>query len=87
MCGINFWKGNETLRSVYKNRFFIEQFLPFDLLSSQKGSLSLLRDDIFFSLNRSNGVSKNSSFHTDFKNVHITLVKSAPKNSFSPKTL
>jgi hypothetical protein len=27
------------------------------------------------------------SFHTDFKNVHMTLVKSAPKKSFSQKTI
>jgi hypothetical protein len=38
----------------------------FDLFSSQKSSLSLLRDENFFSLNRSNGASKNSSFRTDF---------------------
>ncbi len=31
-------------------------------------------------------VSKNLSFHTDFKNVHKTLVKSAPKKSFAQKT-
>ncbi len=34
---------------------------------------------------RSNGVSKNPFFHTDFKNVHMTLVKSATKKSFSQK--
>jgi hypothetical protein len=33
-----------------------------------------------------NGVLKNPSFHTDFKNVHMTLVKSAPKKSFAQKT-
>jgi hypothetical protein len=49
--------------------------------------LSLLRDENFFSLNRSNGASKNSSFRTDFKNVNLTLVKSAPKKSFSQKTI
>ncbi len=36
-----------------------------------------------FSLIRSNGVSKNPSFLTDFKNVHMTLVKSAPKKCAS----
>jgi hypothetical protein len=46
----------------------------------------LLRDENFFSLNRSNGASKNPSFRTDFKKVHMTLVKSEPKNSFSQKT-
>jgi hypothetical protein len=40
----------------------------------------------FFPLNRSNGASKNPSFRIDFKNVHMTLVKSAPKKSFSQKT-
>jgi hypothetical protein len=69
-----------------KNRF--ERFLPFlTFFSSQKKSLSLLRDENFFSLNRSNGASKNPSFRTDFKNVHMTLVKSAPKKSFSQKII
>ncbi len=27
------------------------------------------------------------SFHTDFKNVHLTFVKSAPKNSFAQKPI
>ncbi len=35
---------------------------------------------------RSNGVSKNPSFHTDFKNVHMTLVKSAPEKRFAQNT-
>jgi len=30
-----------------------------------------------------NVVSKNLSFHSDFKNVYLMLVKSAPKKSFS----
>jgi hypothetical protein len=29
---------------------------------------------------------KNPSFHNDFKNVHMTLVKKAPKKSFAQKT-
>jgi hypothetical protein len=41
----------------------------------------------FFRLKSSNGVSKNLSFHTDFKNVHMTSVKSAPKQSFNQKTI
>jgi hypothetical protein len=51
--------------------------------------LSLLRDENFFSLNRSHGASKNPSFRTDLKNVRtgMTLVKSAPKESFSQKTI
>ncbi len=48
-------------------------FWPF--FSSQKSSLSLLRDENFFSLNRSNGASKNPSFLTDFKNVHISVAE------------
>ncbi len=31
------------------------------------------------------GASKNPSFRTDFKNVNMTLVKSAPKKTFSKK--
>jgi hypothetical protein len=50
----------------------------FDLLGSQKGALSLLRDENFISLNRSNGASKNPS-------LHMILVKSAPKKKFWPK--
>jgi hypothetical protein len=90
MCDIKFWKGNENLRSVYKKLFFdiFERFLPFlTFFSSQKSSLSLLRDENFFSLNRSNGASKNPSFRTDFKNVNLTFVKSEPKKSFSQKTI
>ncbi len=47
--------------------------------------LSLLRDENVISLNRSNGVSKRPSFQTDFKNVQMTLVNSAPKNVFPKK--
>ncbi len=87
MCDIKFWKGNENPRSVYKKPFFeiLSGFFHFffDLFSSQKSSLSLLRDENFISLNRSNGASKNPSFRSDFKNVYMTLVKSAPKKSFS----
>ncbi len=54
----------------------------FDLLNSQKGPMSLLWDENFFSLNRSDGVLKNLSFRIDFKNVHMTLVK----NFFGGKT-
>jgi hypothetical protein len=78
-----FWKDNEHLRSVYKNRFFsIERFLPFltfQVLKKKVRCLLGIRDENFFSLNRSNGASKNPSFRTDFKNVHMTLVKSAAK--------
>jgi hypothetical protein len=35
-------------------------------------------------MNRSNGVSKNSAFRTDFRNVHVTLVK---KFNFIQKTI
>ncbi len=87
MCDKKFGKGNEIKN---KKPFFrnFERFLPFlTLFSSQKSSLSILRDENFFSLNRSNGASKNPSFRIDFKNVHITLVKSEPKKRFSQKTV
>jgi hypothetical protein len=86
MCDIKFWEGNENLRSVDKKPFF-EIWSGFFLLSSQKSSMSLLRVENFFSLNRSNGASKNPSFPTDFKNVYMTLVKSAPKKFFCQKTI
>jgi hypothetical protein len=34
-----------------------------------------------------NGISTNSSFHIDLRNVNLILVKSAPKKSFSQKNL
>ncbi len=55
-------------------------------LVHKKYTLTLPWDENFFSLIRSNGVSKNPFFHTDFKNVQVTLVKSAPKKSFAQKT-
>ncbi len=55
-------------------------------LVHKKYTLTLLSDENFFSLIRSNGVSKNPFFHTDFKNVHMTFVKSVPKKSFAQKT-
>ena len=57
-----------------------------EFLVHKKYTLTLLCDENFFSLIRSNGVSKNPSFHTDFKNVHMTFVKSAPKKSLARKT-
>ncbi len=51
----------------------------FGFFVHKKYTLTLLCDENFFSLIRSNGVSKNPSFHTDFKNLRMTLVKSAPK--------
>jgi hypothetical protein len=80
MCDVKFWKGNENLRSVYKKPFF-EIFSGFFHFRP----LSLLSDEIFFSLNRSNGASNNPSFHTDFKHVHMTLVKSAQKKVLAKK--
>jgi hypothetical protein len=86
MCDIKFWKGNENLRSVNKKPFFeiLSRFFHFWPLQFSK-KLSLLRVENFFSLNRSNGTSKYPSFHTDFKNVHMTLVKSAPKKVLAKK--
>jgi hypothetical protein len=40
-----------------------------------------------FTLNRSNGVENNLSFYTDFKNVHLTLVKIAPKKVLPMKPI
>jgi hypothetical protein len=41
-----------------------------------------------FSSNMANGLyKKNLPFYTNFKNVTLILVKSAPKSSFSPKTV
>ncbi len=88
MCDIKFWKDIENLRSVYKKLFHFERFLLFlTFFNSQKSSLSLLRDENFFSLNRSHGASKNPSFRTDFKNVHMTLVKSCTQKSFCQKNI
>ncbi len=90
MCDKKFWMDIENLRSIYKKTVFrnFERFLPFlSFFSSPKSSLSLLREENFFSLNRSDGASKTPSFRTDFKNVHMTFVKSAPKKSFSQKTI
>jgi hypothetical protein len=73
------------IKTIFQN---FERFLPFlTFFSSQKSSLSLLSDENFFSLNRSNGASKNPAFRTYFKNEHMTFVKSAPKKSFSQKTI
>ncbi len=55
-------------------------------LAHKKYTLILLLGENLFSLIRSSGVSKNPFFYTDFKNVRMTLVKSAPKKSFAPKT-
>jgi hypothetical protein len=57
----------------------------FDFLFNKMYTLTLLCDENFFSLIWLNGVSKNPSFHTDFKNVQMTFVKSAPKKSFAQK--
>ncbi len=80
MCGIKFWKGNENLRSVYKKPFF--EILSGFFLFSQKGFNVPSKNGDFSLMNRSNGVSKNSAFRTDFRNVHVTLVKNAQKKSF-----
>ncbi len=87
MCGIKFWKGNKNLRSVYKILFFeilsgFFHFWPFKFFKKIHGPFW---DENFFSLNMSNGASKNSSFRTDFKNVHLTLVKSAPEKVLTKK--
>ncbi len=87
MCGIKFWKGYENLRPVNKNRFWKYWAVSFifDLTVLKKYSLSLLRDKNFFSSNMANGISQNSSFHTDFKNVHLIALKVHPKNCLPKK--
>ncbi len=87
--GIKIEKEDEILRPVYKNRFpkcwVVASILDF-LVHKSKHYTDLLWDENFFSLIRPNGVSTNPSFHTDFKNVHLTFIKSAPKKSFAQKT-
>ncbi len=85
MCDIKYWKDIENLRSVYKKRFlkFWAVSSIFDLFQLSKKSL--LRDEHFFSLNKSNGAYKNTSFRPDLKNVHMTLVKKCTQKMFKPK--
>jgi len=47
--------------------------------------VSLLSEENFVSLNMANGASQNPPFHTDFENVNLILVKSAPKKVFAEK--
>jgi hypothetical protein len=73
------WKSKTVFRNIEQCLF---HFWPFKfpkrfLVSSKRWKL--------FSLNRSIRVSKNQSFHTDYKNVHKTLVNSAPNKIFLPK--
>jgi hypothetical protein len=62
MSAIKFWNGDENKRSVYKKSYneTLSGCLHFGLFNSQK-----VHSDLTFSLNRSNGVSKNLSFYTD----------------------
>jgi hypothetical protein len=87
MCDIKFWKDNENLRYVFKKPFFeiLSGFFHFWPFKVSKSSMSLLRDENDFSLNRSNGASKNPSFPSNIKNVYMTLVKSAPKKVLAKK--
>jgi hypothetical protein len=57
-----------------------------DFLVRKKYTPTLLWEENFFSLSRSNGASKNPSFHK-FKNVPVTLVKSAHKKCFAQKPI
>jgi hypothetical protein len=80
----NVWKGDENLRHIYKKTVVrnikYSSCLYFWLLFHSE---TLLWDENFFSLTMSNGISKNPSFYTDFRNVHLTLVKSVPKIDIS----
>jgi hypothetical protein len=81
------WESIPELRQL-ESRILTERGGVFTLIFSPTSmlirapTLPLPRVESFFSLNRSNNVSKNPSFYADFKNVHfIILVKSAPKKS------
>jgi hypothetical protein len=77
MSGIKILKADDILRPVDKKT--INGCFHFGLFSSQKVHTEPTSI-------RSIGVSKNLSFQTDFQNVHMTLVKSAPKKKFRPKS-
>jgi hypothetical protein len=47
-----------------------ERFIAFFTFNFFRVLIFTLRDENFFSLNLANGVPKNPSFHTDFKNVN-----------------
>ncbi len=83
----NFWGAMQIYTCLYKKNFFpnIEWLVPFWTIYFIKVTLTLLWDENCLSLNRLNEVSKNPSFHTNFKNVHLTLVKSAPQKCFAQK--
>ncbi len=93
-----FWRPNlwhKNLEGQWNEDLFIKNHFPkywvvasiLGFLVHKKYKLTLLWDENFFSLIRSNGLSKNPSFHTDFKNVHMTLVKSAPKKILPKKPI
>jgi hypothetical protein len=89
MCDIKFWKGNENLRSVYKKPFFeiLSGFFHFWHFSALKKVHCPFQEMKTFFLWICRMGHKKSVFRTDFKYVHMTLVKSAPKKSFSQKTI
>jgi hypothetical protein len=66
--------------TVFRN---IERFVAFLTFKLSKSIHCPFKT--FFSVNMANGVLKNLSFHTDFKNINFIFVKSAPKISFSPE--
>ncbi len=84
MCDLKVWKENENLRYVYKKPFFeiLSGFFHFWPFQFSEKFIVPYKGWTLFCLNKLNGASKNPSFSTDFKNVHMTLVKSAPKKKF-----
>ncbi len=82
MSGIKI-KGYENPSPFYLKKIFWNIVCILYFLVPKKYTLTLLWDESFLSLNRSNGVSKYPSFHTDVKNVQMTLVKRAPKKVWS----
>ncbi len=77
-----------NLRPVYKMQFYDIHYRVvaciLEFLVHRKYTLTLHDMKTFLLWILSNGVSKNPSFYTAFKDVHLTftLVKNAPKNRF-----
>ncbi len=74
--------------TVYKKNIFkiLSGFLHFWTSSSQKSiHCPLEKRWKLFCSNMENGVSNNPSFHTDFKNGNLILLKIAPKKSCAKK--
>jgi len=69
-------------KPFFKTLSGCSHFKPF---SSQEVFFDPSEDDFFFLLKRSYEVQKYLSFYTDFKNLHLISVKSAPKKVMPKK--